>query len=145
MLTHYLQVIISTALNWLRTTKYKPVFERISTDRKCEIAISKIKILCNWWLQLKRSSWCVALGGQLLQFLHIFCLFIGPRSDHSLSYISDWLTHSQTFADGIKYLSDVDIEMELRFSCQRLVTAVKACKTGNSCNSCQSWWQWIDS
>ena len=30
------------------------------------------------------------------------------------------------FADGIKYLSKVDIEMKLRFSCQQLVTAVKA-------------------
>ena len=26
-----------------------------------------------------------------------------------------------TFADGIKYLSDVDIEMKLRFSCQPLL------------------------
>ena len=49
-----------------------------------------------------------------------------------------------TFADGIKYLSDVDIEMKLRFSCQQLKTSGKACKAGNSsnsCNSCQSWRQ----
>ena len=28
-----------------------------------------------------------------------------------------------TFVDGIKYLSDVDIEMKLRISCQQLVTS----------------------
>ena len=75
-------------------------------------------------------------------------------------YPSQWLTHSLThwltdwrpcwrlneltFVDGIKYLSDVDIEMKLRFSCQQLKTSGKACKAGNSCNSCQSWRQWID-
>ena len=46
-----------------------------------------------------------------------------------------------TFVDGIKYLSNVDIEMKLRFSCQQLKTSGKACKAGNSCNSCQSWRQ----
>ena len=39
-----------------------------------------------------------------------------------------------TFVDGIKYLSDVDIEIS-----QQLKTSGKACKAGNSCNSCQSW------
>ena len=43
-----------------------------------------------------------------------------------------------TFVDGIKYLSDVDIEMKLRFSCQQLKISGKACKAGNSCNSCLS-------
>jgi len=36
-----------------------------------------------------------------------------------------------TFVDGIKYLSDVDIEMKLRFSCQQLLTSGKACKAGD--------------
>ena len=36
-----------------------------------------------------------------------------------------------TFVDGIKYLSDVDIEMKLRFSCQQLKTSGKA-KAGDS-------------
>ena len=91
--------------------------------------------------------------------------FMGPRSDHSLpmsvtNWLTDWLTHwltdwrpswrlnELTFVDGIKYLSDVDIEMKLRFSCQQLKTSGKACKAGNSCNSCnscQSWRQWIHS
>ena len=31
-----------------------------------------------------------------------------------------------TLYDGIKYLSNVDVEMKLRCSCQQLVTAVKA-------------------
>ena len=34
-----------------------------------------------------------------------------------------------TLSDGIKYLSNVDVVMKLRCSCQQLVTAVKA---GNS-------------
>ena len=46
------------------------------------------------------------------------------------------------FVDGIKYLSDVDIEMKLRFSCQqlkkhlaklaKLATAVTAVKAGDN-------------
>ena len=73
-------------------------------------------------------------------------LFIGPRSDHSLPMsVTDWLTNSLThwrpcwrlneltFGDGIKYLSDVDIEMKSRFSCQQLKTSGKA--------SLQSWQQ----
>ena len=82
-----------------------------------------------------------------------YFIFIGPRSDQSLLMsLTDWLTdwrpcwrlNELTFIDGIKYLSDVDIEMKLRFSCQQLKTSGKACKAGNSCNSCQSWRQWID-
>ena len=65
-------------------------------------------------------------------------------------YPSQWLTHSLTqsrpcwrfneltFVDGIKYLSDVDIEMKFRFSCHQLVTSGKA---GNSCNSCWPCWR----
>ena len=66
---------------------------------------------------------------------------------HSLTHsLTDWRPcwrlNELTFVDGIKYLSDVDIEMKLRFSCQQLVTSGKAY---NSCYSCQSWQQWIDS
>ena len=78
----------------------------------------------------------------------------GPIIVYACQSLTDWLTDSLTtllkmnecitFADGIKYLSDVDIEMKLRFSCQQLVTTGKAGKAGNSCNSCQSWRQWID-
>ena len=85
---------------------------------------------------------------EVLLFCKFFCVIIGPRSDHSLPMsVTHWLTHSLTdwrtcwrfnelaFVDGIKYLSDVDIEI----SCQQLVTSGKACKAGNSWNSCQSW------
>ena len=34
----------------------------------------------------------------------------------------------------MKYLSNVDVVMKLRFSCQQLVTSGKACKAGNSDN-----------
>ena len=37
-----------------------------------------------------------------------------------------------TLYDGIKYLSNVDVVMKLRCSCQQLVTAVKAVKAVNS-------------
>ena len=75
----------------------------------------------------------------------------GPIIVYPSQWLTDWLTdsltHCQTcwrfneltFADGIKYLSDVDIEIS-----QQLKTSGKACKAGNSCNSCQSWRQWID-
>ena len=64
-------------------------------------------------------------------------IFTGPRSDQSLPMsVTNWLTNWRTcwrfneltFADGTKYLSDVDIEMKLRFSCQQLVTSGKAGK-----------------
>ena len=53
-----------------------------------------------------------------------------------------WRWNELTLVDGIKYLSNADVEMKLRLSWQQLTTAGKA---GNSCNSCQSWRQWIDS
>ena len=37
-----------------------------------------------------------------------------------------------TFADEIKSVSDVDIEMKLRFSCQQLVTLAKLAKLGTA-------------
>ena len=40
ILTQYLQVPIRTNLNWLRTTKYKPLFERISTGRSLLINLT---------------------------------------------------------------------------------------------------------
>jgi hypothetical protein len=50
-----------------------------------------------------------------------------------------------TLYDGIKFLSNVDVVVKLRCSCQQLVTAVKVVtsllqvsKLGRACKSCQS-------
>ena len=50
-----------------------------------------------------------------------------------------------TLYDGIKFLSNVDVVVYLRCSCQQLVTAVKVVtsllqvsKLGRACKSCQS-------
>ena len=41
-----------------------------------------------------------------------------------------------TLYGGIKYLSNVDVVMKLRCSCQQLVTAERAVKAFESCQSC---------
>ena len=64
-------------------------------------------------------------------FLCVFLSDPGPIIVYPSQWLTHWLTDSQTcwrfneltFADGIKYLSDVDIEMKLRFSCHQLVYA----------------------
>ena len=50
-----------------------------------------------------------------------------------------------TLYDGIKFLSNVDVVVKLRCSCQQLVTAAKVVtsllqvsKLGRACKSCQS-------
>ena len=79
----------------------------------------------------------------LVQFLSDPGPIIVYPSQWLTDSLTHWLTESRpcwrfnelTLADGIKYLSNVDIEMKLRFSCQQLATTRKA---GNSCHSC---WQ----
>ena len=134
--------------------KVNPSFRKLQVcDKKHEYHCFRlthlIVLFCNLTLQLL-FPWPISA---LIVFL-----FIGPRSDRSLR-VTHWLTHSMTddllelmsqscwrwneltLADGIKYLSNADVEMKLRLSWQQLTTAGKA---GNSCNSCQRWRQWID-